>query len=187
MISTSTGITKAASTRAEPDSPLAVAPRGAHRPLRRPMRSRASFVALRETIAVASVSEELLELRHGGKAQRCGGVRFHPRHRRRTQRRIEEVGHPPPVPGAVVIDLRRAERIEPLVQQRETAQPRPIFALVGEIDGAAASAPAAEREPPAKEPRRALLAVEVAALLGEAEDDVGLCEVPELPTQPARR
>src|SRR4030081_4124811 len=118
MISTSTGMTKAASTSAEPRSP------------RPPLRSRLPFVALHGSMAVASVGEELLKLRQGVEAQRCGGVRFHHRHQPRAPERIEEVRHLAPIARAMVIDLRRAEGIEPLVQRRQPAQPRPILVPV---------------------------------------------------------
>src|SRR5882724_6069153 len=69
-----------------------------------------------------SVKEELPEERHGGQPHLRRSVRLEHRHEPGSPERVEEVGHLPPIAGAVVVGLRCREGVQPAMQRLQLAR-----------------------------------------------------------------
>src|SRR5207245_3992707 len=135
--------------------------------------------------ASSSVAQELAEERDLVEPGLGEGVRFHHRHQPRSPEGIEEIGHLPPLAGPMVVDLRRGESIEALVQDLEgrALNARPVLVGVAEVGRAAARALAVPGELAAVVFARPQLAVVVAALVSAPDQPAGLGEV----ARPAER
>src|SRR2546423_12682002 len=72
-----------------------------------------------------SVQQELPEERHGGQSHLRRGVRLEYRHEPGSPERVEEVGHLPPIAGAVVIGLRGGQGIQPALQRLQLTREPP--------------------------------------------------------------